>query len=679
MDFAPIEWSLQTDINTVNVICDFKITQFIERNAMHQFSVFPDGITNTNNPIISTIKRVHEVLLGDSAKQFTEWVRKFKADGDAESQSNAKCKLPYACFSGEFSRRAIAGLVKYNGLVIAYIDHTEYAEELRDIIAGDPHCALAFVSPSGDGVKALFVTDCTQAEYHQSAFASVALHIQNTHGIDVDPSGSDISRACFLGHDAGAKYKTEASPLHVDLSQAPPRLLGHYTAQERTADSLKSTCPEHLISPGGIIQDVMSLIESQEVRTQPLLRLGAALTACGAIMGRRYRSQTNSRSNLFCLGIAGSGKGKDAARDAIKLIFSTAGDKDPTLADLADRIQAEDVASSAGLISLLRNGTTRLLLWDEFGNVLASVLGQRSDPHKTLICKELLRIYSSAGSRMAGTAKADQTLCTLLPIDQPHLTIWGTTTGSTIWEVIGPQSFEDGLLPRFLVFIGDDDPPRHTKTYHNAIPVYLRDKLHQAYKHQSQDTIAAQSENEPIEIKRSAEGEAVFAEFGLWCDTKERSTRKQGDRMAPIWTRAEQKSDQVSIVLAWSNNPANPIVGETEARYACDLVKWLTQTFIENADQYMATTPFHKDKNIVLRSIRNSGSDGLTNKEIARVMGDKTNNYRNNIVNALITEGCIGTKQRKHGGRGRPANLAVAIEYLTEIETGTIEDESPEE
>ena len=643
------------------------------------FSVFPDGITNTNNPTTSTIKRAHEVLLGDSAKQLTEWVRKFKADGDAESQSNAKCKLPYACFSGEFSRRAVSGLVKYNGLVIADIDHTEYAEELRDIIAGDPHCALAFVSPSGDGVKALFVTDCKEPENHCSAFASVAKHIKTTHGIDVDPSGSDISRACFLGHDAGAKYKPEAMPLHVDLSQAPPRLLGHYTAQERTADSLKSTCPEHLMRPGGIIQDVMSLIESQEVRTQPLLRLGSALTACGSIMGRRYRSQTNSRSNLFCLGIAGSGKGKDAARDAIKLIFSTAGDKDPTLADLADRIQAEDVVSGAGLMSLLRNGTTRLLLWDEFGKVLASVLGQRSDPHKSLICKELLRIYSSAGSRMSGTAKADQTLCPLLPIDQPHLTIWGTTTGSTIWEVIGPQSFEDGLLPRFLVFIGDDDPPRHTKTYHNAIPVDLRDKLRQAYKHQAQDSIAALAGNEPIEIKRSDEGEAMFAEFGLWCDTKERNTRKQGDRMAPIWTRAEQKADQVSIILAWSNNPEKPIVGENEARYACELVKWLTQAFIENADQHMATTPFHKDKNQVLRSIRNAGSTGLTNSEIARVLGDKTNNYRNNIVNALIAEGRIGTKL-KHGGRGRPANLAVAIEYLPDdIETVPIEEEQTEE
>ena len=57
------------------------------------------------------------------------------------------------------------------------------------------------------------------------------------------------------------------------------------------------------------------------IRPQPWLAVGAALAVLGALMGRKVRTPTNLRSNLYVLGIAESGGGKDHARKAIKEIL----------------------------------------------------------------------------------------------------------------------------------------------------------------------------------------------------------------------------------------------------------------------------------------------------------------------------------------------------------------------
>jgi hypothetical protein len=433
------------------------------------------------------------------------------------------------------------------------------------------------------------------------------------------------------------------------------------TEQETTCANLRMMFPDELMRPGGLVEDIMEFIEHHEIREQPVLRLGAALACVGTLMGRRYRSESNGRTNLYCLGLAGSGKGKDAAREAIKLIFATCWINDAErFQTMAERTQAEDVASGAGLLTLLRTNNTRLLLWDEFGKVMASVLSAKCDPHRALICKELLRIYSSAGSILSGVAKADMQMNPLTPIDQPHLTIWGTSTGSTIWDVIGPQSFDDGLLPRFLVFLGDDNAPRKTKTYHSRCPDELAEKIRNAVAHGADSS--QNFENVPIEIKRTSKAQEMFTDFGFWCDTTEARARKVGDKTASIWTRAEQKADQISICLAWSNNPEHPEVGAKEAQYAIDLVKHCTLAFIENAEANMATTTFQRDKNLVMRAIKNAGPLGLVNADIAKILGDKPNRYRDEIIDALIGEHAIYAGQRPSTG-GRPKHCAIAAIY----------------
>ena len=70
---------------------------------------------------------------------------------------------------------------------------------------------------------------------------------------------------------------------------------------------------------------MVALMITTAKRPQPVLALGASLCAIGALMGRKYRTESNTRSNLYVVGIAESGAGKNHSRLVINELFRRAG------------------------------------------------------------------------------------------------------------------------------------------------------------------------------------------------------------------------------------------------------------------------------------------------------------------------------------------------------------------
>jgi len=84
-------------------------------------------------------------------------------------------------------------------------DHVQNTDTLRQALLADEYfdTQLLFVSPSADGLKWIIEID-TQKAPHGEYFVSVANYILQTYSIEVDKSGKDISRACFLPFDPNA-------------------------------------------------------------------------------------------------------------------------------------------------------------------------------------------------------------------------------------------------------------------------------------------------------------------------------------------------------------------------------------------------------------------------------------------------------------------------------------------
>jgi hypothetical protein len=65
--------------------------------------------------------------------------------------------------------------------------------------------------------------------------------------------------------------------------------------------------PEELLFPPGIIADFMDYTLQTAWVPQPVLALGAAVTLMATLTGHKVRDEFNTRTNLYCLGVAPSG------------------------------------------------------------------------------------------------------------------------------------------------------------------------------------------------------------------------------------------------------------------------------------------------------------------------------------------------------------------------------------
>ena len=117
-----------------------------------------------------------------------------------------KIKLPVICFSGEFSSRTDEGLFEHSEFIILDFDHVD-VKETKTALATDDFIYSCWVSPSGDGIKAL--VRLTNPERHRDHFRALITYFNRQYGLEVDESGINESRACFESWDPDIIIKDE--------------------------------------------------------------------------------------------------------------------------------------------------------------------------------------------------------------------------------------------------------------------------------------------------------------------------------------------------------------------------------------------------------------------------------------------------------------------------------------
>ena len=95
--------------------------------------------------------------------------------------------------------------MNHSGLLTIDFDHIHNLQQLKNQLLNDEYfeTELLFISPSGDGLKWIISIDITEST-HQNFFQAIANYIKEVYRLEVDKSGKDISRACFLPHDPEA-------------------------------------------------------------------------------------------------------------------------------------------------------------------------------------------------------------------------------------------------------------------------------------------------------------------------------------------------------------------------------------------------------------------------------------------------------------------------------------------
>ena len=220
-DFAALHFGIQGQnlMNKLNDELHLRIGQKKRQNPADQepqqvvapvspkvetpvFSYFRKPVSNTLPARQVSLVDVFQMIKGDTFAACTSTLRNLQ---DAKEARKYKVRnFDYVTFSGTFSKRNDANLQKHSGLITIDFDHITALPGLKEKLLSDPcfETQLLFVSPSGDGLKWVIPADLSKVG-HQDFFRAVANYVQHTYKLEVDQSGKDVSRACFLPHDAG--------------------------------------------------------------------------------------------------------------------------------------------------------------------------------------------------------------------------------------------------------------------------------------------------------------------------------------------------------------------------------------------------------------------------------------------------------------------------------------------
>lgn len=168
-----------------------------------QFSYFGRNLYNLKTSKTVGIYYTYKMITDTIRKYRTDTVRKLLTE---KEQKKYKAQyFDYVTFSGRFTKRNNASLIKHSELLTIDIDHISSESKLQKIkskLLNDVYFSteLLFTSPRGKGLKWIVKISLEKAS-HLKYFQAISNYLKKAYNIEVDANGKDVSRACLLPYD----------------------------------------------------------------------------------------------------------------------------------------------------------------------------------------------------------------------------------------------------------------------------------------------------------------------------------------------------------------------------------------------------------------------------------------------------------------------------------------------
>ncbi len=370
--------------------------------------------------------------------------------------------------------------------------------------------------------------------------------------------------------------------------------------------------PESLLRPEGLVGDICDWINGSAGCYQPVLTLGAALCACGALFGRKVRDISNGRTNLYAIGVAESSAGKDHPATCLRELFNAAG---------ATYMLSGQVTSDSAIELSLMEHPIKMFFWDEIGFVFDAIKGAGigGNAHLKTIAPSLMELYSSAQKLYLGKQKAEGSA---RRIDQPHVCLWGMTSPSIFYRAISHAELESGWLGRVLTFISLTSPKYVMREY-SPPPKALVEMVRAWYSREippppdSGDVDAVMRANQMV-VRNTDDATDVFNKFKDECYDKRLELKGESDSTRYLWGKALEIARRISLIVSVGRQWDNPEISKEDALYGCAVVRRCILCFTEAIEANMANSIWESEKQKFYEIISNAGVSGIAKAEFTR-------------------------------------------------------------
>ncbi|MDX0592403.1 DNA primase [Sinorhizobium medicae] len=378
--------------------------------------------------------------------------------------------------------------------------------------------------------------------------------------------------------------------------------------------------PEHLCYPPGAVGHFARFIVGCSRFPSPHLSLVASLAFTAGLIGRRYRGPTGLRSNLYIVGLAESGFGKDVTiRATAALADSTSwGHK------VSENLFSDQIRSLPGLAGKLRKSPSAVVIQDEFGRWLAEHTGRNVASHRAEITASLMELTGAPAGFWGGQEKAGGNIPRILA---PCLTIHGVSTPSTFWNALTSGNISEGLLGRLvLIDVGSAEPVKVRRPPNSIddIPPALSKQVASllglsAGKYTGPFcALSAKSDEKPHPVMTAEWAPGVddlFEDF----DDRIRGMRKTIDpQYRPILNRVGENAARLALIVAVGCDPKEPVITREIQEWANAVAEHSLQVILRGANDNIADNDRAAEYLRVRQQVVRRGLSGITLREIVK-------------------------------------------------------------
>lgn len=398
--------------------------------------------------------------------------------------------------------------------------------------------------------------------------------------------------------------------------------------------------PESLCYPPGFVGDLSRFIVSCSRFPSPHLALASSIAFTSALIGRRYKGPTGFRSNIYVVGLAESGVGKQITIDIPKAIAGStaAGDS------LVEKIVQEEPSSVQGLAESLRKYPAAVMILDEFGNQMQDWFGTKAAAYKAEIASALLQLTGAAqGSTWGGRNKAAGRVPS---VHSPCLSLYGVSTQSTFWGALNSGKLSDGLLARLLIIDAGTAVPKKVRRPENdkeSIPEWIVSRV--------EDLLGKSSTLGAVFASTLATGETkpglvVGAQWAsgvddIWENFDQR-IRDEAPRIAPEYrpliNRVSEHAAKLALIVAVGCNHRDVVITREIQEWANAVAEYSFRFVLAGADENISDNDRSKEYLRIRGMISRAGKNGLTRSELVkRLKGNMTTLRIEEILGQLST------------------------------------------
>ena len=402
---------------------------------------------------------------------------------------------------------------------------------------------------------------------------------------------------------------------------------------------------------GGVIGDMMALMAATAKRPQPVLALGASLCAVGALMGRKYRTESNIRSNLYVVGIAESGAGKNHSRVVINELFRRA--------NLLQYLGGNKIASGSGLLTAIQRQPAILFQLDEFGMFLSAAADRKRSPRYVCEVLDLMtELYTTSGTTYFGVEYAStQHNDAHRAIHQPCACIYGTTTPLHFWQALQAANVADGSLARFLILESEEDFPDSNEVFGSIDPpqalidtlVLIHEGGGKLSGNLANIGAVAEVEVEPLVVPTAPEAQAVF--WALDQTLLQELRRARGSGLSSILARIEENATKLALIRAVSRDPVAPQIEASDAAWGAMLARHCAELTIREVAARVSENPTESNHKRSLKILQDAGAQGMSKRDFTRRTQFMDLHQRDSVLKTLVDAGFVALEQRLTKGR----------------------------